>query len=111
MLREEGLENAWARHQRNHKALKAGLQTLGMSFLVEEPHRLPQMNAVTVLPGVDEKEVRRRLLLDYNLEIGAGPGRPRRQDLALRNHGLLLQDGERHALAMRSGNGVRGSRA
>jgi len=74
MLREEGLENAWARHQRNHKALKAGLQTLGMSFLVEEPHRLPQMNAVTVLPGVDEKEVRRRLLLDYNLEIGAGLG-------------------------------------
>jgi alanine-glyoxylate transaminase/serine-glyoxylate transaminase/serine-pyruvate transaminase len=32
------------------------------------------MNAVSVLPGVDEKEVRRRLLLDYNLEIGAGLG-------------------------------------
>ena len=74
MLREEGLENAWARHQRNHKALKAGLQTLGMKYLVEEPYRLPQMNAVTVVPGVDEKEVRRRLLLDYNLEIGAGLG-------------------------------------
>jgi alanine-glyoxylate transaminase/serine-glyoxylate transaminase/serine-pyruvate transaminase len=74
MLREEGLENAWARHQRNHKALKAGLETLGLKFLVEEPFRLPQMNAVYVLPGVDEKEVRRRLLLDYNLEIGAGLG-------------------------------------
>ncbi|HYN27990.1 MAG TPA: alanine--glyoxylate aminotransferase family protein, partial [Burkholderiales bacterium] len=74
MLREEGLENAWARHQRNHKALKAGLERLGLNYLVEEPYRLPQMNAVTVLPGVDEKEVRRRLLLDYNLEIGAGLG-------------------------------------
>jgi alanine-glyoxylate transaminase/serine-glyoxylate transaminase/serine-pyruvate transaminase len=74
MLREEGLENAWARHQRNHKALKAGLETLGLNYLVEEPYRLPQMNAVTVLPGVDEREVRRRLLLDYNLEIGAGLG-------------------------------------
>jgi alanine-glyoxylate transaminase/serine-glyoxylate transaminase/serine-pyruvate transaminase len=74
MLREESLENAWARHQRNHKALKAGLETLGLNYLVEEPYRLPQMNAVTVLPGVDEKEVRRRLLLDYNLEIGAGLG-------------------------------------
>jgi alanine-glyoxylate transaminase/serine-glyoxylate transaminase/serine-pyruvate transaminase len=74
MLREEGLENAWARHQRNHAALKAGLETLGMSYLVEEAYRLPQMNAVSVLPGVDEKEVRRRLLLDYNLEIGAGLG-------------------------------------
>jgi alanine-glyoxylate transaminase/serine-glyoxylate transaminase/serine-pyruvate transaminase len=74
MLREEGLENAWARHQRNHAALKAGLETLGFHYLVEEPYRLPQMNAVTVLPNVDEKEVRRRLLLDYNLEIGAGLG-------------------------------------
>ena len=74
MLREEGLENAWARHQRNHAALKAGLEKLGFTYLVEEPYRLPQMNAVTVLPNVDEKEVRRRLLLDYNLEIGAGLG-------------------------------------
>src|SRR5258708_5273992 len=74
MLREEGLENAWARHQRNHLALKAGLETLGLKYLVEEPYRLPQMNAVSVAPGIDEKEVRRRLLLDYNLEIGAGLG-------------------------------------
>jgi len=74
MLREEGLENAWARHQRNHKALKAGLETLGLHYLVEEPHRLPQMNAVHVKPGLDEKEVRRRLLLEFNLEIGAGLG-------------------------------------
>jgi len=74
MLREEGLENAWARHQRNHLALKAGLETLGLKFLVEEAYRLPQMNAVTVAQGIDEKEVRRRLLLDYNLEIGAGLG-------------------------------------
>jgi alanine-glyoxylate transaminase/serine-glyoxylate transaminase/serine-pyruvate transaminase len=74
MLREEGLENAWARHQRNYAALKAGLEKLGFHYLVDEPYRLPQMNAVTVLPNVDEKEVRRRLLLDYNLEIGAGLG-------------------------------------
>ena len=74
MLREEGLENAWARHERNHAALRAGLETLGLDYLVEERHRLPQMNAVGVLPGVDEKEVRRRLLQDYNLEIGAGLG-------------------------------------
>jgi alanine-glyoxylate transaminase/serine-glyoxylate transaminase/serine-pyruvate transaminase len=74
MLREEGLENAWARHQRNHKALKAGLESFGMRFLVDEPYRLPQMNAVQVPAGIDEKEVRRRLLADYNLEIGAGLG-------------------------------------
>ncbi len=74
MLREEGLEAAWARHQRNHQALRAGLETLGLKFLVEEPYRLPQMNAVHVMPGVDEKEVRRRLLAEFNIEIGAGLG-------------------------------------
>ena len=74
MLQEEGLENSWARHERNHKALRAGLETFGMHYLVEESYRLPQMNAVRVLSDLDEKEVRRRLLLDYNLEIGAGLG-------------------------------------
>ena len=74
MLREEGLEASWARHQRNHRALKAGLETLGLKFLVEEPYRLPQMNAVYVMPGVDELEVRRRLLNEFNIEIGAGLG-------------------------------------
>jgi len=74
MIHEEGLERSWARHQRNHKALKAGLETLAMKFVVEEKSRLPQLNAVYVPTGVDEKEVRRRLLADYNLEIGAGLG-------------------------------------
>jgi alanine-glyoxylate transaminase/serine-glyoxylate transaminase/serine-pyruvate transaminase len=74
MLYEEGLEHAWARHQRNHNALKAGLEILGTKFLVEEKYRLPQLNSVYVPTGVDEKEVRLRLLAEYNLEIGAGLG-------------------------------------
>ncbi len=74
MLYEEGLEHSWARHQRNHKALKAGLETFGTKFLVEEKYRLPQLNSVYVPTGVDEKEVRRRLLAEYNLEVGAGLG-------------------------------------
>ncbi len=74
MLREEGLPASWARHERNHKALKAGLEALGLKFLVEEQYRLPQMNAVRVMPELDEKEVRRRLLEEFNIEIGAGLG-------------------------------------
>jgi alanine-glyoxylate transaminase/serine-glyoxylate transaminase/serine-pyruvate transaminase len=74
MLYEEGLEHSWARHQRNHTALKAGLQTLSIEYLVEEKSRLPQLNSVYVPEGIDEKEVRRRLLADYSLEIGAGLG-------------------------------------
>jgi alanine-glyoxylate transaminase/serine-glyoxylate transaminase/serine-pyruvate transaminase len=74
ILKEEGLENAWARHRRHHEALKAGLETLGLEFVVEEPYRLPQLNAVSVPDGVDEAQVRTLLLNDHSLEIGAGLG-------------------------------------
>ncbi|WP_456449145.1 pyridoxal-phosphate-dependent aminotransferase family protein [Thiolapillus sp.] len=74
ILQEEGLEHAWARHEKNHQALKAGLEAMGMHFVVKEGDRLPQLNAVTVPEGVDEAAVRRALLEDFNLEIGAGLG-------------------------------------
>ena len=73
-LQEEGLENAWARHQANHLKLKAGLEPLGISFLVDEPYRLPQLNAVRIPEGVDDAATRRALLDTYSLEIGAGLG-------------------------------------
>lgn len=74
MLQEEGLENAWQRHTRNHLALRAGIEAMGLSFVVEEAHRLPQLNSVTIPAGIDEAQVRSRLLNEFNLEIGAGLG-------------------------------------
>ena len=44
----EGLENRWARHQRNHKALKAGLAAMGLEIASQEGHQLWQLNAVRV---------------------------------------------------------------
>lgn len=74
MLHEEGPVQAWKRHKRNHYALRAGLDVLGLSFFVPESERTPQLNAVVVPGGVNEAAVRRRLLDEYNLEIGAGLG-------------------------------------
>ncbi len=74
MLHEEGLENAWQRHRRHHEALKAGLEAMGLSLIVPADERLPQLNAVSIPEGVDDAAVRRRLLEEYNLEIGAGLG-------------------------------------
>jgi alanine-glyoxylate transaminase/serine-glyoxylate transaminase/serine-pyruvate transaminase len=74
MLHEEGLEQSWARHQLHHEALKAGLEAMGMSFWVDEAHRLPQLNTVNIPTGIDDATVRGRLLNDYQLEIGAGLG-------------------------------------
>jgi alanine-glyoxylate transaminase/serine-glyoxylate transaminase/serine-pyruvate transaminase len=74
MLREEGLENAWARHLKNHLALRVGLEAMGLTFIVKEADRLPQLNAVSIPAGIDDATVRGRLLKEYNLEIGAGLG-------------------------------------
>ena len=74
IVKEESLQNAWDRHHRNHVLLRDGLQALGIDFVVAEADRLPQLNAVTIPEGVDDAEVRTRLLNDYNLEIGAGLG-------------------------------------
>ncbi len=74
MLQEEGLENSWARHRHQHLALRSGIEAMGLSFLVHESARLPQLNAIVVPEGVDEAVLRSRLLNEYNLEIGAGLG-------------------------------------
>ncbi|PJA33289.1 MAG: alanine--glyoxylate aminotransferase [Zetaproteobacteria bacterium CG_4_9_14_3_um_filter_53_7] len=74
ILEEEGLENTWARHRKHHNALKAGIEAMGLSFIVPETERLPQLNAVNIPEGVDDAAVRSALLHDYNLEIGAGLG-------------------------------------
>jgi alanine-glyoxylate transaminase/serine-glyoxylate transaminase/serine-pyruvate transaminase len=74
MLQEEGLENAWERHRSNHELLRAGIEAMGLDFLVPEGQRLPQMNAIRVPSGTDEAEVRRCLLEDYSIEIGPGLG-------------------------------------
>jgi len=69
---EEGLEPRLARHQLNHRALRAGLEAMGLSYIPK--HSLPNLNAIHVPPGADDAVVRRRLLNDYGIEIGAGLG-------------------------------------
>ncbi len=74
LIREEGLENCWARHKRHHIALKAGLEAMGLKFLVDPKYQVPEMNAVHCATGVNEAEVRKRLLNEFGIEIGAGLG-------------------------------------
>jgi len=74
ILAEEGLDNAWARHRAMHEMLKTGLEGLGLSFVVPESERLPQLNSVALPPGIDDAAARVRLLNEFNLEIGAGLG-------------------------------------
>jgi alanine-glyoxylate transaminase/serine-glyoxylate transaminase/serine-pyruvate transaminase len=74
MIEEEGLEARWTRHERNHRAVVEGLSGLGLSLLPPEGDRLFTLNTVKVPDGVDEAAVRKLLLEEYSIEIGAGLG-------------------------------------
>lgn len=74
LVKEEGLENRWKRHREVHLYLKTRLEKLGFRFLVEEPYRVPNLNAVFLPEGVDEAKLRGDLLEHYNIEVGSGLG-------------------------------------
>ncbi len=73
-LAEEGHENSFARHKQCHEQLVRGLEKIGVELMVDEPARLPMLNAVKVPDGVDEESVRTRLRSEHNIEVGAGLG-------------------------------------
>ncbi|HEY7427960.1 MAG TPA: alanine--glyoxylate aminotransferase family protein, partial [Gemmataceae bacterium] len=74
LVLEEGLEARFARHRRNHEALKAGLKMLGLSYVANEKYQLPQLNVVRFPAGCDDLAVRKRLLTEFGIEIGGGLG-------------------------------------
>src|SRR5262249_19843636 len=74
IMLEEGLEPRWARHRKNHEAIKAGLLAMGLKDTAEPKHQLPQLNAVKIPAGVDDLAVRKRLLEEFGIEVGGGLG-------------------------------------
>lgn len=74
ILHNEGLQASWQRHASMHLALKAGLENIGLEFVVEEAYRLPQLNMVSIPDGIDDAKIRGQLLNEFDLEIGAGLG-------------------------------------
>jgi (S)-ureidoglycine-glyoxylate aminotransferase len=75
-LHEEGLAPRFARHRLHGDALRAGVRALGLTLYGKEAEarRLPFITPVVVPPGVDELRVRRRLVEDFGVEIGAAFG-------------------------------------
>lgn len=71
---EEGLANRFERHRRNHMALVRALEAMGMQMYVAEGHRLWTLNTPRVPPGVDDLQVRQRLLSEHGIEILGGFG-------------------------------------
>ena len=74
LLKEEGIKNSWSKHEQNGKKLVAELTKIGLVPYVNEDERLPQLTSIKVPSDIDEASVRKSLLEDYNIEIGAGLG-------------------------------------
>jgi alanine-glyoxylate transaminase/serine-glyoxylate transaminase/serine-pyruvate transaminase len=74
LIEEEGLEERVRRHQRVGDLLKDGLVALGLDLFGDEENRLPMLTCVMIPEGVDDAEVRGRLLREYGIEIVGGFG-------------------------------------
>jgi alanine-glyoxylate transaminase/serine-glyoxylate transaminase/serine-pyruvate transaminase len=74
IIAEEGLEGRFERHLLNHRALVAGIETMGLSMLVPEDERLPMLNAICIPEGVSDVKIRKALLNEFGIEIGGGLG-------------------------------------
>jgi alanine-glyoxylate transaminase/serine-glyoxylate transaminase/serine-pyruvate transaminase len=71
---EEGVEARWRRHEQAGRHFAARAEEAGFEVLAESEHRLAPLTAVRVPDGVDGKDVQRRMLAEYGLEVGGGLG-------------------------------------
>ncbi|MCP5559374.1 MAG: alanine--glyoxylate aminotransferase family protein [Verrucomicrobiaceae bacterium] len=69
---EEGLENRIERHEKMHLRLRAGLESMGLSYIPKRS--LHSLNCIRIPDGADDAGTRKRLLEEYGIEIGAGLG-------------------------------------
>jgi alanine-glyoxylate transaminase/serine-glyoxylate transaminase/serine-pyruvate transaminase len=74
VIQSEGLDACFARHARQHAALRAGLAAIGIGYAAHQDHLLPMLNAVQIPAGIDDLTIRRGLLERFGIEIGGGLG-------------------------------------
>jgi alanine-glyoxylate transaminase/serine-glyoxylate transaminase/serine-pyruvate transaminase len=76
MLREEGLENVFARHQRHGEATRRAVSGWGLEVLCADPREYSgALTAVTMPEGVDADRVRKIVLERFDMSLGMGLGK------------------------------------
>ena len=71
---EEGLDIRYKRHEHNARALLAGAKSIGLQPAAEAGYRAPMLTTLRIPDGIDDATIRKRLIVDYGIEIGAGLG-------------------------------------
>lgn len=76
MLREEGLENVFARHDRHAEATRRAVRAWGLEVLCLNPSEYSSsVTAVLLPPGHNADELRKLILDHFNMSLGNGLGR------------------------------------
>jgi alanine-glyoxylate transaminase/serine-glyoxylate transaminase/serine-pyruvate transaminase len=73
LLREEGLENVFARHARHAEATRAAVHGWGLEVLALDEREFSGSLTAVVAPGSDE--IRRIILERFDMSLGAGLGK------------------------------------
>jgi len=78
LVYEEGLENVFRRHQRHAEATRQAVRAWGLELLCLETREYSNsLTAVLTPEGFDEANLRRVILEEFNLSLGAGLGKVR----------------------------------
>jgi alanine-glyoxylate transaminase/serine-glyoxylate transaminase/serine-pyruvate transaminase len=76
MLREEGLENVFARHDRHAEATRRAVRAWGLEVLCAVPEEYSSsLTAVLTPAGCDADALRKRILEAFDLSLGTGLGK------------------------------------
>ena len=71
---EEGLAARYTRHERNARALLAGAEAIALQPAAETGYRAPMLTTLRIPDGINDATIRKQLITDYGIEIGAGLG-------------------------------------
>ncbi|AIR02758.1 pyridoxal-phosphate-dependent aminotransferase family protein [Pluralibacter gergoviae] len=74
IMLEEGMDNLIARHELHGRAMLNGIQGMGLEAFGDIANKMNNVLGVVIPAGVPGEEVRRRLLEDFNIEIGTSFG-------------------------------------
>jgi alanine-glyoxylate transaminase/serine-glyoxylate transaminase/serine-pyruvate transaminase len=76
MLHEEGLPNVFRRHQRHAEATRAAVRAWGLEVVCAEPREYSNsMTAVFTPEGHDADRLRKIILENFDMSLGAGLGK------------------------------------
>ncbi len=72
MIRAEGIEQVWARHDRLARAVRSAVRALGLKLLAVNPSNA--LTAVWIPEGIDAKRFNKTLKEKYHVTIAGGQG-------------------------------------